>query len=61
LYDYHIAENSPLQAQEYEMEMKSANNEIAVHVVPIEVIQLTDVESIANGTQIYTNNCFLVI
>ena len=57
LYDYHIAENSPLQAQEYEMEMKSASNEIAVHVEPVAVIQLTDVESIANGAQIYSNNC----
>ncbi|MBT7896976.1 MAG: c-type cytochrome [Flavobacteriales bacterium] len=57
LYDYHIAETSPLQAEEYEIEIKSANNEIAMNVNPIEVIRLEDEESIANGAQIYSNNC----
>lgn len=57
LYDYHIAANSPLQVEEYEIEIRDANNEIEVNTVPVQIVKLEDDESMKNGAQIYRNNC----
>ncbi len=57
LYDYHIINNSPLQAQEYIIELQQANDEIKLNVKPVEIVQLLDEQSISNGAQVYANNC----
>ena len=57
LYDYHIINNSPLQAQEYIIELQQANDEIKLNVKPVEIVQLVDEQSISNGAQVYANNC----
>ncbi|MBT7620118.1 MAG: c-type cytochrome [Flavobacteriales bacterium] len=57
LYDYHIINNSPLQEQEYIIELQQANDEIKLNVKPVEIVQLVDEQSISNGAQVYANNC----
>jgi len=57
LFDYHIINNSPLQAQEYVIEIQQTNDEIKLNVKQVEIVQLVDEQSISNGAQIYANNC----